>query len=295
MGKMGEIGRMTEPELRELLAIARSVAWGAADILRSMAAATVNPHNTETDPVTAADTAADEYILTALQGRLGTEQFAYLTEESYKQQDSSDRLQCPWVWVIDPLDGTKDYIQGTGEYAVHIALVHQHRPIVAVVACPGVDTIYAAALGQGTQIEHRDGSTTPAHVSEIDRVEDLVLVTSRSHRNDRFNQLMQRFPSQKQRFLGSLGGKLAAIADRRADAYVALSGKSAPKDWDLAAPDLILSEAGGLLTHFDGTPLRYNQTDVVQWGGLIASNGHCHAELCAAATQILAEIDAASR
>ncbi|HEY9615692.1 MAG TPA: 3'(2'),5'-bisphosphate nucleotidase CysQ [Microcoleaceae cyanobacterium] len=291
---MGEISGMTEQELRELLAIARSVAWGAADILRSMAAATVNPHNTETDPVTAADTAADEYILTALQGRLGTEQFAYLTEESYKQQDSRDRLQAPWVWVIDPLDGTKDYIQGTGEYAIHIALVHNHRPVVAVVACPGCDTLYSATVGQGTQIEHRDGTTTPAYVSTVDRVEDLVIVTSRSHRNDRFNQLMQRFPCQNQQFLGSLGGKLAAIADRRADAYIALSGKSAPKDWDLAAPDLILSEAGGLLTHFDGTPLLYNQADVVQWGGLMASNGRCHTELCTEATRILADIDAAT-
>jgi 3'(2'), 5'-bisphosphate nucleotidase len=89
-----------------------------------------------------------------------------------------------------------------------------------------------------------------------------------------------------------VGGKIAAIVDQRADVYIALSGKSAPKDWDMAAPELILTEAGGHFTHAEGQPLRYNTGDVNQWGCLLASNGGYHAELCAITTQILAELDA---
>jgi 3'(2'), 5'-bisphosphate nucleotidase len=68
--------------------------------------------------------------------------------------------------------------------------------------------------------------------------------------------------------------------EQKADLYLSLSGKSAPKDWDMAAPELILTEAGGQFTHFDGQPLRYATGDLNQWGGRIASNGPNHGELC---------------
>jgi 3'(2'), 5'-bisphosphate nucleotidase len=80
--------------------------------------------------------------------------------------------------------------------------------------------------------------------------------------------------------VGSVGGKIAAIVEQRADLYLSLSGKSAPKDWDMAAPELVLTEAGGRFTHFDGQPLRYAQGDPSQWGGRIASNGPQHDALC---------------
>jgi 3'(2'), 5'-bisphosphate nucleotidase len=128
-------------------------------------------------------------------------------------------------------------------------------------------------------------------VSQRNQLEELTVVASRSHRDERFNQLLKRFPVQNQRSVGSVGGKIAAILEHTADVYVSLPGKSAPKDWDLAAPELILTEAGGQFTHFDRTPLLYNQADVSQWGGLIASNGSCHEILCAETTRILAEID----
>ena len=290
-GRRHRVNDLHATELQELVAIARQIAWGAADILLNVQHADLAVQNLADGPVTAADTAVDAYILNNLQASLGKQNFAYLTEETYKTQPSHERLAKPLVWVIDPLDGTKDFINGTGEYAVHIALLAVDRPILAVVVCPAAGRLYFATLGGGTFVEGRHEAPRPIHVSQRNRLEEMAIVASRSHRNDRFVQLLQRFPVQQQRSVGSVGGKIAAILEHQADLYLSLSGTSAPKDWDLAAPELILTEAGGQLTHFDGTLLRYNQEDVSQWGGLLASNGQCHDALCAEATRLLAAID----
>jgi len=282
---------MMDGSLQELLTIARVVGWGAGEILLATQQSDLEVQDLADGPVTIADAAANDYILKTLHANLGTEDFGYLTEETYKLQPASDRLEKSFVWIIDPLDGTKEYIQKTGEFAVHIALVHDHRPVVAVVACPAVGRLYFAALGSGTFVEQKDGTIAPVQVSQRHQFEQMIVVTSRSHRSDRFNQLMQQFPCQTQKSVGSLGGKIAAIVDQHADVYLSLSGSSAPKDWDLAAPELILTEAGGKFTHFDGTPLLYNREDVTQWGGLLASNGTCHDTLCTEATRILTAID----
>jgi 3'(2'), 5'-bisphosphate nucleotidase len=285
--------------LEDIVAIARAAGWAAADILRSYYRGNSNDGDLEIKekkdgPVTAADIAANHSILEKLQTSLGTEDFGYLSEETYKSlsEESRDSLiHHSWVWIIDPLDGTRDFIDKTGEYAVHIALVHEGRPILAVVAWPEAEKLYYATLGGGTFVETPQGITTPIRVSNRDTIEDLSLVASRTHRDERFNQLLRQLPFKEKHYVGSVGCKIATIIEQQADVYISLSGKSAPKDWDFAAPELILREAGGQFTHFDGTPLMYNQGDVSQWGGLMASNGHCHKVLCEKASEILAKID----
>ena len=285
--------------LEEIVAIACAAGWGAANILRSFYRGNSNDGNLEVKekkdgPVTAADIAANHYILEKLQTSLGTKDFAYLSEETYKSLSAQSReslINHPWVWIIDPLDGTRDFIDKTGEYALHIALVHKGRPILAVVAWPETEKLYYATLSGGTFIETPNGITTPIHVSNRNAIEDLSLVASRTHRDERFNQLLRQLPFKEQHYVGSVGCKIITIIEQKADVYISLSGKSAPKDWDFAAPELILSEAGGQFTHFDRTPLMYNQGDVNQWGGVMASNGHCHKVLCEKASEILAQID----
>jgi 3'(2'), 5'-bisphosphate nucleotidase len=281
------------PSLAEILAIARSVGWGASYLLRSYYHGE-NQKNLEIkdkqgSPVTSADLAVNHYILDRLQANLGPEEFAYITEETYKS--STPQPTKSWVWIIDPLDGTRDFIEKTGEYTIHLALVKDGRPVLAVVAYPEAEKLYFATLGGGTFVETRDGSMNPKQVSQRNNIKEFTIVASRSHRGKRLEQILSRLPCEKQKVVGSIGGKIAAIVEQQADVYISLSGDSAPKDWDLAAPELILTEAGGKLTHFDGTPLIYNQADVNQWGGLIASNGECHAQLCAEAERILADID----
>jgi 3'(2'), 5'-bisphosphate nucleotidase len=288
---------MTGQPVTEILAIARSLGWGAAKILRSYyrgeptqdgTARNLDIQDKKDGPVTAADLAVNEYVLTKLQNIFG-ESFGYLSEETYKT--TREAIPHDWVWILDPLDGTRDFIDKTGEYAFHLALAYQGRPVLTVVACPELEKLYYATLGGGAFVETPDGVSQPIHVSDYDRPTDLGVVVSRTHRDDRFNALLQQLPCQKLVYVGSVGGKIAAIVDQRADVYISLSGKSAAKDWDMAAPELILTEAGGRFTHEDGSPLLYNQGDVNQWGCLIASNGRCHDELCAEATRILAEID----
>lgn len=281
--------------LEEILVIARSVGWGASYLLRSyyqgeLRDGELKIQNKKDGPVTIADIAVSHYILERLQKNLGNEDFSYISEETYKFTGAG--LSKPWVWIIDPLDGTRDFIERTGEYAIHIALVKDGRPVLAVVAWPEAERLYYATIGGGTFVETRDGKVTALRVSGRDRVEELTLVVSRTHRNERFNQLLQRLPCRNQHYVGSIGCKIVTIVEQQADVYISLSGKSAPKDWDMAAPELILTEAGGQFTHFDGSPLTYNTGDVSQWGGLLASNGHCHVALCTEAERILAQLDA---
>ncbi len=273
-----------------ICALARRVGWGAANILLEQSRS-FEVEKSGDSPVTSADIAANSYILEKLQSVFDPQTFAYLSEETYQSQPAELRLGRPWVWIIDPLDGTKDFINRTGEYAMHIALVYQGRPVVAIVACPAFGKLYSATLHGGTWVETQNGDRQRLQVSNKSACADLTVVASRSHRDIRFNQLMEQFPVKQQRQIGSVGCKIAAIVEQQADLYLSLSGKSAPKDWDFAAPELILTEAGGQFTYFDQSPVQYNREDVNQWGGILASNGQIHAQLCETATNLLSVID----
>ncbi|MBH8575972.1 3'(2'),5'-bisphosphate nucleotidase CysQ [Nostocaceae cyanobacterium CENA369] len=281
-------------DLQEILAIARQVAWGAADILKSYYHGTAKDPNLnvqyqQNEPVTVADVAVSQYILEELQAALGNEDFGYISEETYKSRRDTQPDNPPWVWIIDPLDGTRDFIDKTGDYAVHIALVQETRPVLAVVAVPEAEKLYYATKGGGTFVETHNGSI-PLQLSSNKQVKDLIVVVSRSHRNERLNHLLKNLPCQNQKAVGSVGCKIAAILEQQADVYISLSNKTAPKDWDIAAPELILTEAGGKFTHFDGTFLQYNTGDISQWGGLLASNSQYHEVLCKEAEKVLAEL-----
>lgn len=286
--------------LESLCELAVAVGWGASDLLRSYYRGDrpLLVEELADGPVTAADRAANRHILDRLEEELGDRDFGYLSEETYKVAADTVNQQPTgreWVWIIDPLDGTRDFVQKTGEYALHIALTQAGRPMLAIVACPEAETLYAAVRGSGTIAYHRDGHQRPVRVSDRDRPEDLLVVVSRSHRDARFDRLLAALPCTRQTAVGSAGGKIAAIVEQRADVYLSLSNTSAPKDWDFAAPELILTEAGGRFTHFDGRPVLYDQGDVSQWGGRLGSNGHCHDELGQIAQAILVELDGPDR
>lgn len=280
--------------LAEILSLARSVGWGASEILRSYYHG--NPNHDKLDvredkkdgPVTAADLATNHYILEKLQAALGNDTFAYLSEETYK---GTEPFPESWVWIIDPLDGTRDFIDKTGEYAIHMALAYEGRPVLAVVVVPEAEKLYYATKGNGTFVETRSGEVKPIRVSERQAIEDLYLVVSRTHRDERFQNLIDKMPFKDRNYVGSVGCKISTILEQQSDVYISLSGKSAAKDWDFAAPELILTEAGGSFSYFNGDPVFYNQGDVKKWGGIMASNGHSHQLLCEQATAILAEID----
>jgi 3'(2'), 5'-bisphosphate nucleotidase len=262
----------------EVLTTATEIAWEATDLLRAFYRSDqVTVVDKGGEPQTNADRAVDAHILQRLQAAYGT-RCGYLTEETYRQQQEP----CPedWVWIVDPIDGTKEFINKTGEYAVHIALTYRQRPWLAVVALPEVEKIYRAVRGGGTEVVTRQESIQTVAVSQITPLVESVVIASRSHRSPGLEKILNDLPCKQQIQVGSVGGKVAAILEGRADLYISRSATSAPKDWDLAAPELILTEAGGRFTNAHGQELLYNRPDVSQWGCLVASAGQWHREFC---------------
>ncbi|MDJ0574001.1 MAG: inositol monophosphatase family protein [Xenococcaceae cyanobacterium MO_234.B1] len=288
---------INQPEqLTEIMKIARSVAWGAADILSSYYHGKgqdkeLDVQDKKDGPVTQADLAANHYILENLQAKLGTEDFGYLSEETFDVK-KAEPINKSWVWIIDPLDGTRDFIDKTGEYCLHIALAYEGRPVIGIVAIPEAGKLYYAVKGQGTFVQTKaDKKVAPIRVSQRKIPENLYLIVSRSHRDERFQKLIDRLPLKGKKYMGSVGGKISTILEKESDIYISLSGKSAAKDWDFAAPELILTEAGGKFSYHTGEPVFYNQGDVKKWGCIMATNGHCHDILCEKTAAILKEID----
>ena len=282
-------------KIADALEVARSVAWGAADILSSFYhkdSSNLDVQDKKDGPVTEADMAANKYIVSRLKEELGTEEFGYLSEETFDVK-KAEPVDHDWVWIIDPLDGTRDFIDKTGEYGMHIALAYQGRPVIGIVAIPEAQKVYFASKDQGSFVETKDGKVTPNQVSDRNKIEDLYLIVSRSHRDDRFQKLIDTLPFAGKKYMGGVGGKISTLLEQESDVYISLSGKSAAKDWDFAAPELILTEAGGRFTYVDGKPVFYNQGDVKRWGCIVATNGHCHEDICAKASATIAEIDRA--
>jgi 3'(2'), 5'-bisphosphate nucleotidase len=271
--------------LTDLLEKTIELTQTAAEILKSYyrgSSADLEVLDKAEGPVTVADKAVDKHLLDGIQSICG-ESCGYLTEETYQPGDRE--LSQDWVWIIDPLDGTRDFIDKTGEYAIHIALTYKHRPVLAVVGIPEADRTYAAIAGGGTWKITADGVRKSVHVAVGKNLTELIVVASRNHRSTGLVRLLAQLPCQQHQEVGSIGCKIAAIVEHRADLYISLSGKSAPKDWDLAAPELILTEAGGKFTYRDGSPLQYNRGDVSQWGCAIASTGEWHQQLLDACSE----------
>ncbi len=295
--------------LETLLAELRRLAWGAADILRAYARGEQPPYGfpaaLQVDdggegPVSAADLAVNRWLLDGLAQAFPDAGWVLLSEETAAAMlRPGEPLDTEWLWILDPLDGTKDFLQGTGEYAVHLALVRGQRPVLGVVLLPEPEELWFGLLaGAGTDgaggageawRENRQGERFAPVLSG--RQEDLLLVASRNHRDGRLEQLVTALGPAGSLAIGSVGGKVATILRGEADLYISLSGKSAPKDWDMAAPEAVLLAAGGGFHHADGRPLLYNTGDVRQAGCLIASHGPRHRDLCERAMAAMATID----
>lgn len=267
--------------LAEILQLAKPIAEQASVLLMEYYQ---SPQNIRIMPkglgdVTNADLAVNEFLLTQLPQVFGRADFAYISEET---ADDPQRLNYEWVWVIDPLDGTSGFIQRDGQFAIHIGLVYRHRPVLGLVAMPAQQQLYWAIAGGGAFVD-RAGSTRPIQVSERRNLAEMTAIISKSHRTPPMDAVLKLLPKKAEINIGSLGGKWTAIASGQADYYITIPADSAPKDWDFCAPELVLQEAGGKATYFDGSPLQYNRPDLSQTQPIVASNGHAHAalvELC---------------
>jgi len=223
----------------------------------------------ELEEVTAADREANELIVTRLRKEFPDD--GILAEES---TDNDERLKKDRVWLIDPMDGTKNFIQRDGDFAVQIGLAVGGETVAGVVFQPTRDLLYRAARGGGAWMEDAHQSITRMSVSSRTQPKDMVLASSRSHRSPRMERVVGAFGFKDETRRGSVGVKMGLIAEQKADLYLHLSPST--KQWDTSAPEIILTEAGGTVTDLFGQPLRYNGVRIDNQNGVVATNGAAH-------------------
>jgi 3'(2'), 5'-bisphosphate nucleotidase len=212
----------------------------------------------DASPLTQADLASHTLIFNAL--RALTPEIPVLSEES-KAPDFATRQSWPRYWLVDPLDGTKEFINRNGEFTVNIALIEDHRATLGIVGVPAQDVIYCGDV-EARRAERRDRNGVRAlDGRRMDPARELVVVASRSHGGERLENyldaLAQRFPSVARTPVGS-SLKFCILAEGRADFYPRLGPTS---EWDIAAAHAVLAAAGGAVWTLDRAPLRYNTKD----------------------------------
>jgi 3'(2'), 5'-bisphosphate nucleotidase len=200
-------------------------------------------------PLTEADMAAHSHILSALKDL--TPDLPVLSEEC-DQIPYSERAAWRTYWLVDPLDGTREFVKRNGEFTVNIALVHDHEPVIGVVYAPVPDLCYSAARGMGASRTRGDAEAEPIRVSR--RRRRPVVAGSRSHGTDRLHGFLARLGDHELISMGS-ALKFCLVAEGRADIYPRLGPTC---EWDTAAAQCVVCEAGGRVTDLQGQPLRYN-------------------------------------
>jgi 3'(2'), 5'-bisphosphate nucleotidase len=236
------------------------------------------------EPVTNADHAANTLIVTRLREAFPDD--VILSEEI---PDDGSRLGQARVWMVDPIDGTRDFILGDDGFAVMIGLCVDGRPIVGAVSQPVTGKNYTGIAGVGARGGTRDtpgAPRQPLHTSTLDRPPGIRLVASKSHRTPKVDAVRKALMITDEMNVGSVGLKIGLVAESARDLYVYTGGRT--KIWDTCGPEAILVGAGGRMSDMDGRPLCYTDEDLYNRRGIIASNGPLHDLVIATLAPLLA-------
>ena len=233
------------------------LARAAGDIAQRAAAVILDVYQSDfaverkddASPLTAADLAAHRVIVEGL-GAL-TPQWPVLSEES-AAIDWSERSRWARYWLVDPLDGTREFVKRNGEFTVNIALIDGHRPMLGIVQTPVTGELACAWEGGGAWLA-RAGEKS-RRIGTRQRGSPLIVAGSRSHASDHEANLLGRLGPCAKMALGS-SLKFVRIAAAEADLYLRLGPTG---EWDTAAGQCVLEQAGGAVLDFDGRPLTYN-------------------------------------
>ena len=215
-------------------------------------------------PVSEADIAVNDLLEARLRG--ATPDYGWLSEES---ADDSSRLSRRLTWVVDPIDGTRNYLNGHDEWCVSVALVEDASPVLAAVFAPVSNEFFFAVRGQGTILNGQPVRATEGTALDFSRVAGPKPMIERLNASGGEIKLHPR--------IGSLALRLCRVANGTLDAAFA-GGNS--HDWDLAAADLIVQEADGRMSDLSGDPILYNRREVTH-GVLVAAGRDRHASIVA--------------
>ena len=218
----------------------------------------------DNSPVTLADKTADKMIREHL-AKLFPE-YAFLTEES---EDDKARLNNDFVWIVDPVDGTKDFVARDGGFTTNIGLAYKHQLVVGVVVAPATGEYYYASKGNGAYYVNAKGETTRIHVN--DKLEDLTVLCSVFHSNQAERDLITKY-SDKIKHEQKVGSSLKPCRIAQGLAEISYRMSPGTKEWDTAACDIIVKEAGGVFVEPDGKDIVYNREDVYNRKGYVVAN-----------------------
>ena len=219
----------------------------------------------DNSPVTKADKAADKKIREILSTAFPL--YSLLTEESI---DDKSRLKNDYVWIVDPIDGTKDFVAKNDEFTVNIGLSYKHKAVLGVILVPVTGEIYFATEGQGSfYMKNKDAKPVRIHCNN--KIKDVTTLVSNFHSNQTEMDMIKKH-SDIIKHQKKLGATLKGCAIAKGEAEMSYRFSSNTKEWDTCAMQVIVEEAGGYLLKFDGTPIRYNREDVYNKDGYIICN-----------------------
>ena len=231
------------------------VARAGAAIMRVYDGGFTVQHKEDDSPLTLADLESQRVILEGLTEL--TPDIPILSEES-AQAPWAERQTWRELWVVDPLDGTREFVKRNGEFTVNIALIQDGEPILGVVGAPARSVLYGAARGCGAFRRAADATRTPIHIQST-ASKPLRVLGSRSHADPVLDRAMEKLGEQERVSVGS-ALKFGLLAEGKGDLYVRMGATS---EWDTAAGHSVVLEAGGFVVDLAGKPLRYNQRDTV--------------------------------
>jgi myo-inositol-1(or 4)-monophosphatase len=215
------------------------------------------------NPVTTADFEADSKLKQILRDAFPA--YGWLSEETV---DNDDRLTCERVWIVDPLDGTKEFIKGIPEFVIAIALTDNGVPVMGVTYNPIKHELFCGVRGAGCYVDGK--AVTVSHTSTLD------LATILASRSETARGEWKAYEGRViVKAIGSVAYKLALVAAGYADATFTLTPKN---EWDIASGVALIVAAGGRVTDLHGEEIRFNRSEV-KVAGFVASNGHLHAQL----------------
>ena len=262
---------MSSPvDLSHELEVARELAREAAVLVRRFSQQPVAvKYKAGGEPVTEADLAANTIIV----GRLAQEfpGDAILSEEL---PDDGSRLGRSRVWMVDPIDGTRDFIRGQPGYVVMIGLCLDGRPVLGVVAHPSTGTVWSGVVGQAAWRDRTDGTRAPMRTSALAEPAGVRIVVSQSRRSPQIDAFRRALGVTDEMTVGSVGMKVALVSQGERDLYLYPGEQT--KLWDTCGPEAILIAAGGRMSDMDGRPLDYSKADLNNRNGVVASNGPLH-------------------
>jgi 3'(2'), 5'-bisphosphate nucleotidase len=208
-------------------------------------------------PLTIADQISNKIINNKLKEKFPD--IPIISEEN-KQIDYKDRQSFDLFWLVDPLDGTKEFIKRNGEFTVNIALVEKQKVIGGIVYVPVSDKMYYAQQGEGAFLIHKNEKHCLEAANFSETKEGLVIVSSRSHMNDQTKEYISQFTNPQLISIGS-SLKLLLVAEGKADLYPRLGPTM---EWDTAAAHAIVKEAGGKVIHYESREeLVYNKENLL--------------------------------